>query len=676
MITYVKRSNADKYSNLYEKATKELMTHSADGSVVEEGSPEAVIASAEDTITSLEEYFSYIIELNKINSVYTVLPLDEEVFEIDANARTIKVPAAFASNGISVQGDEVAEIVYFKVDRFYDATDLATKKIYIQWTAPSGDKGVSAPWVIDIESEPNYIIFGWPLSSAITKAAGTVSFAVRFYAIDDETEKISYSLSTLTQTATIKPSLDFDLENLASEGIDIDNASALITGRFVDTTPTNSSAIAAEPIWLVDLDDDDAHVYNINNEDRILYADLDKDAEGFRTVAFSANAQAIAPDAGQLSYYWKSWDLDTGAVKNVDQAITMVETKDTTRVEGKLYYFEQVTNDVTAYKLYNGELDEDSIIASLGPDKKVYEKMTSAIINEIGKYQATATNRVRNALKENKTFTMIVPRPVDVVITKDLNDAATMPKTGKSKIALTVIGDITDKGKLTYEWFRKAPGETEFTKLEDKTASQLEIEGFLVTGLNEDEEEIIAYVDETDNTAYGDGYYYCVITNNLNKKTTSTQSNIIRVTHVAAAPIVNIVGDDAYTMGEIETEAIALKVEASIPEESGEMVEGWRTEDDSLTYQWYRYYANNSVLADDIALAAEGKYVLNHDTDLSDTSKYPGGLTEEEIADRVAKSRQPIYDPLEPGYYFCLVTNTYNGTTATKISRFFSIANA
>ena len=50
-------------------------------------------------------------------SHFSVLPLDEDVFEIDANTRLIKVPSSFATNGISVQGDEVAEVIYFEINR-------------------------------------------------------------------------------------------------------------------------------------------------------------------------------------------------------------------------------------------------------------------------------------------------------------------------------------------------------------------------------------------------------------------------------------------------------------------------------------------------------------------------------------------------------------------------------
>ena len=179
MITSVKKSNADKYSYLYEKASEYLMSHGNDGSELtaeEYGGEKAMMKYLQDAkgeyildeegnkikapISSLQEYFSYIQELSSLDMTYTVLPLDEEPFIIDANTRQITVPEAFKTNGISAQGDEISEIVYFRIDRFYDATDLGLKKIYIEWTAPNGDKGVSVPCVVDLDSEPNFIIFG------------------------------------------------------------------------------------------------------------------------------------------------------------------------------------------------------------------------------------------------------------------------------------------------------------------------------------------------------------------------------------------------------------------------------------------------------------------------------------------------------------------------------------
>ena len=57
--------------------------------------------------------------------------------------------------------------------------------------------------------------------------------------------------------------------------------------------------------------------------------------------------------------------------------------------------------------------------------------------------------------------------------------------------------------------------------------------------------------------------------------------------------------------------------------------------------------------------------------------------TEEEANELIAlwtKRRddalKPQFDPYEAGYYFCVATNIYNGTSATTLSRFFSVSNA
>ena len=117
MITAINKDNANKYTALFGKATSALR---ASGEITEEWS-----------ITDLESYFSVIEQLINIDTKYTILPLDENYFMIDANSRTITVPADFKRNGIAVQGDEVAEIVYFKINRYFDFMDLNNAEIYI-----------------------------------------------------------------------------------------------------------------------------------------------------------------------------------------------------------------------------------------------------------------------------------------------------------------------------------------------------------------------------------------------------------------------------------------------------------------------------------------------------------------------------------------------------------------
>ena len=64
---------------------------------------------------------------------------------------------------------------------------MDTTTIFIQWETED-DKDVSGIWVKDIESDPNYLIFGWPLDASITKTPGPIKFSVRFIQRNDDGE--------------------------------------------------------------------------------------------------------------------------------------------------------------------------------------------------------------------------------------------------------------------------------------------------------------------------------------------------------------------------------------------------------------------------------------------------------------------------------------------------------
>lgn len=92
-------------------------------------------------INSVEGFFGNIIEISALvvneegltGKKYLRLPLDEPMFEIDANTRKIDVPAEFKSNGLSVQGDHLAETVYFVIDRYFDYMDFNNTSVSINW---------------------------------------------------------------------------------------------------------------------------------------------------------------------------------------------------------------------------------------------------------------------------------------------------------------------------------------------------------------------------------------------------------------------------------------------------------------------------------------------------------------------------------------------------------------
>jgi hypothetical protein len=147
-----------------------------------------------------------------------MLPSDEEEFTIDANSRTIDVPKDFRACG-GVQFDNYAEIITFKIDRYFDYKDLAEAKIAVQWMNKAANKeGVSFIDLIDVKTcgDEGKLRFGWPLTAEMTEKPGELYFAVRFYTAEtkDGALKFNYLLNTVTQFIEIKPTLTVDVNDL------------------------------------------------------------------------------------------------------------------------------------------------------------------------------------------------------------------------------------------------------------------------------------------------------------------------------------------------------------------------------------------------------------------------------------------------------------------------------
>jgi hypothetical protein len=85
-------------------------------------------------ITSIEEYNQRLqdIENNPDFNIEKIInPSSEEIFEIDLNTREIAVPKIF-QNG-TVEYDHNAETLYFRINRYFDNTDLFTKTFVMQF---------------------------------------------------------------------------------------------------------------------------------------------------------------------------------------------------------------------------------------------------------------------------------------------------------------------------------------------------------------------------------------------------------------------------------------------------------------------------------------------------------------------------------------------------------------
>lgn len=83
--------------------------------------------------TSQKEYNELLYVINDPNNlidepVYYRIPANEPVYTIDLNTRDVEVPEF-----LSVMDDHNAEVVWFKVDRFFDDVDLYGATCWIQY---------------------------------------------------------------------------------------------------------------------------------------------------------------------------------------------------------------------------------------------------------------------------------------------------------------------------------------------------------------------------------------------------------------------------------------------------------------------------------------------------------------------------------------------------------------
>jgi hypothetical protein len=158
--------------------------------------------------------------------------LDEVYFSVNADTRDIVVPNELKS--IGVVGDQTAEIVYFLIDRYFDAIDFGSSSInaIIEWNrvGDKGAEGATKAWIKELKLYPNKVYIGWPIDSRITEKAGNIEFALRLFKTNAEGD-IDYSFSTKPATVTVNKTLDL----YAGENIEIDDYDSLILDRITST---------------------------------------------------------------------------------------------------------------------------------------------------------------------------------------------------------------------------------------------------------------------------------------------------------------------------------------------------------------------------------------------------------------------------------------------------------
>lgn len=599
MITYLDNSNAKQYHILFDKATTLLKSKKPDSltealrsiSTNQDATPDELWSDF--TISSLNEYFAYLEDILKAahqdsnedaERFYVRLPLDEEVFAINADTREITIPRSFENAGVGVQGDELAEVVYFTIDRFFDSVDLASDNIHIaiQWELNrNGEqvKGFSRNFGKDIESIPGTIIFGWPISHELTETSGSIRFAVRFYSIDTDNQSFNYSLTTLPATVRINSSIDHEIIEKSQEEI---NHGSIITSRIKNAGIYNPSMpTPSAPIVTTAL-----HVIDPATTAKIV--DLPVDNSGSEPVYGSVKIGigAQPSDVGVVGYNWKKfpylettgeYDSNSGPITDNVKIEYVKVTSDLNpdyqyyTKSGDIYSLLDVVNQLKPYEETNtypflyahvvGEGTEETTENTpevsntpVGYERAstvgggfltdVYIKISTVEVDTTGIYTADISAR---ALVNTVTTTML--RDDGIVIPGPLSPVITMPAdktTEEDQVAHIIVGSTNVEltpDVVAGEVGKDASEVGESPSVEVSKAWQVFQNGEWVAVENIDgvvsvstDANPVLTISNVNNTATIGDQYRILATSVRNKVSTSTASGTYRVTHAPIKP--------------------------------------------------------------------------------------------------------------------------------------------
>lgn len=175
-------------------------------------------------ITNYQDYEKQLWNIEKqyatSKAILLPRPPEEEIISIDLDTRTTKVPKSF----IIVSQDHVAETLYFTCDRYYDNMDLANTTCIIQIKNAKNEEYTYVVPYFDTTSNElkGQMIFPWVIQNAVTKYAGTVKFAFKFFKLD-ATGKLIYELNTLAAEAIVEQGQSWDLSEITQDEIILDN---------------------------------------------------------------------------------------------------------------------------------------------------------------------------------------------------------------------------------------------------------------------------------------------------------------------------------------------------------------------------------------------------------------------------------------------------------------------
>ena len=498
-----------------------------------------LIGDIGDYFMSLSDIVSAITNPDKYpdaDPYWLILPSDEELFEINANTRNIQTPTDFSRNGVGVVGDELAEIIYFSIDRYFDITDLFYKDIFIQFELPNGETGLVPVINKTIKYKKDKVVFGWPIDSNITKVAGNVKYSVRFYERTKDSagkEYLAYSFNTLTSTIKINSGLDFDIDASDTMTNVVIDKSDQYYANLRSSKADNVGVPAAIPT-LTDL----TPATGLDQE-----YDIDTTLSGraYFTKEAVDDANRLM---GSITYKFSFVDKNGSTPAVIEPTLEYREI-DSAETYNKYdaYWIKDESSEKSFYKPYS---DWDTNPETRPTVYKVYATLKP---ENVGQYRLVATNyagKGNTASNDIGTTAPWVVAPAKAPAI-DVSEYAHKQLEESGSVVLVPVITSPDGGALTYQWYKDG--------------------------------RVIADATSATYSATAEGRYKVKATNNKNNDSTAVESGEMRVSYAPATPVIN--------MYQVNGSQVADKTYITDASYIGIEIKPIGAYSDAITYQWF-----------------------------------------------------------------------------------------
>jgi hypothetical protein len=247
-------------------------------------------------ITTPRDYYNLYHRIQSENapSLAILLPTDEKIYNVDLNSRVVETPEY-----LGVERDHRAEVIYFKVNRFYDFYDLTQAVCVIQYINALGESRAYIVPYYDIDTlsghdntqgeQDDIILFPWIIDQETTKVRGPIQFNIKFYKLTDNGSRYLYNLTTLTAESQI----------LA--GIYDNSVTDLVELGYISEETFNAYRAANIPLYLKENDSELYYEAEIYVLERVYYINQ----EETYLATLKDNIYQKIQDIKDFDLYWE-----------------------------------------------------------------------------------------------------------------------------------------------------------------------------------------------------------------------------------------------------------------------------------------------------------------------------------------------------------------------------------